>query len=354
MEKPKRIFLTGGTGLLGNNILRLGIQREMEFTVLSRQGANVAALRDLPIQVVQGDLDSAKLLDQAIANCDVIIHSAAHIHIGWKQRDEAMAINQVGTQNIVNAALRHSKPMIHISTVNTLAIGQRDQPANEQTSGDGQIASTYVVSKRAAQQVVDQGIVDGLQATSVYPGFMLAPFDWKPSSGRMIVEIQKRYSPLAPAGGCSVCDARNVAAAILTIAAQERFGQRYILAGENMTYLDLWSRIAKGLGKRPPITILRRPGQWVVSKISDNFLSKHGESDTNSAAISMGSQFHYYDSSKAANELGYTVRPFKQTLADTLTWLLDQQLIDFVGDDDTVVDRAKPAGHDDTDAAGVE
>ncbi len=312
--------------------MRAGLQQNLEFAVLTRSTTDPRPFEGLAIDRINGDLDDCDALDRAIAGCDVVIHSAAHIHLGWQNLEAAMRVNRDGTRNIVNAAVKHRKPMVYVSTVNTLAIGQRDKPSNEMTPGDGQIPSTYVLSKRAAEDVVrsamDQDAEHKLNATIVYPGFMLGPYDWKPSSGRMIVELSRGCPPMSPAGGCSVCDVRDVAAAIINIVQRRLFGERIILAGHNMSYFDLWTNIAKRFQKRGPFTILRRPGQFVVGTFSDRFLCKPGkEVDTNSAAVKMGSQFHYYDSSFAKAKLDYQSRDVDQTLDETIEWLGDMNLV---------------------------
>jgi dihydroflavonol-4-reductase len=319
-----QIFLTGGTGLLGNNVLRQGMQRGWRFTALARKSSDPQPFAGLDVDLVYGELDDQKCINDHVQKCDVVIHSAAQIHIGWKKRDESMRANRDGTQSMVDAARTHHKPMVYVSTVNTLAIGQPEAPSNENTPGDGQIPSTYVLTKRAAEQVVSAamaGADNPLQATIVHPGFMLGPNDWKPSSGRMIVELAHRSPPMSPAGGCSVCDVRDVAGGILTIIDQQRYGERYVLAGQNMTYFDLWTTIAKKFNRRGPYTVLRRPGQFVIGIFADLFLSGKEESVANSAAIKMSSQFHYHDSSHAANDLGYSNRSLDETLSDAIVWM---------------------------------
>jgi dihydroflavonol-4-reductase len=45
------------------------------------------------------------------------------------------------------------------------------------------------------------------------------------------------------------------------------------------------------------------------------------EPPINSAAIAMSQQLHYYDSSRAAADLAYQIRPLNETLADAWHWL---------------------------------
>jgi dihydroflavonol-4-reductase len=193
----------------------------------------------LKLQKLDADITDFDSLDRIDGKLDAVIHSAAHIHIGWSQRQQGIQTNKNGTANAIRLAQKHQARLIHVSTVNTLAIGSADRIVDEQTPGDGQVPCTYVVSKRSAEQEVRQAIQQGGDAVIVYPGFMLGPWDWKPSSGRMIMDLRKGAPPLAPSGGCSICDPRDVADAILQAIAKAPGGSRYILAGENWTYFQL-------------------------------------------------------------------------------------------------------------------
>jgi dihydroflavonol-4-reductase len=302
----------------------------------------------IDVEFIHGDLgdrESADAIDRAVASCDGVIHSAAMIHLGWKKRSESMAVNRDGTQTIADACRHHDVPMVYVGTVDTLAVGNRTAPADETTpldSDGGKIPCSYVVSKRAGAEVVRQMTKPKpprpnldpsspanrtLKAVLVHPGFMLGPWDWKPSSGRMIREVVKTWRPIAPAGGCSVCDSRDVADG--TIAALDALidgrienGREYILAGENWTYFKLWREITRRTGTRGPI-MPAGPGQLFIGQMAAGVMSRltADEGDFNTASIAMSSQFHWYDSSRARSELGFQNRSIDQTLDDAVEWI---------------------------------
>lgn len=324
-----RILITGATGLLGNNVARLAISQGTQVVTLSRSGRENRALADLDIETVQCDLANLKEDELArLGSFDAIVHCAAHIHIGWKFKDEAMRINRDGTETLLRVARRNNTRFVHVSTVNTLPVGSRLAPANEETQGDGQVPCTYVVSKRAAEASANNAYREGVPVIFVHPGFMLGPWDWKPSSGRMICELQKNFAPLAPSGGCSVCDPRDVADAILQSITKGTAGRHYILAGENLTYLDLWQRICRAVGKSGPWTYMRFPARFLSSYGGDLFnMFRAGESEINSAAIAMASQFHWYSSQRAIDELGYRIRPVNDSIRDAVAWFREKGIL---------------------------
>jgi dihydroflavonol-4-reductase len=268
------------------------------------------------------DLTDSRAIEQLFRiPFDAVVHCAANIHIGWKNLDACMRINRDGTRLLLEQCARRGLRFIHVSTVNTLCIGSRNQVVDEETVGDGQVPCNYVVTKRAAEHEVVEAGRRGQDVVIVHPGFMLGPWDWKPSSGRMVLGLNG-FAPLAPSGGCSVCDPRDVAAATLTALTRAPSGRHYILAGENLTYLDLWRRIAKALGKSGPITFMRLPAKFVASVAGDAFTWIRGhETDINSAAVRMSSQFHWYSSQRARDELDYQPRSADLSIGDAVSWL---------------------------------
>lgn len=323
-----RILITGANGLLGNNIARLAQERGMSIAGLCRSdGANLA-FGSLDIEVFQVDMVDRDKLARVFENrFDAVIHCAASIHIGWKFVDQGMRVNRDGTRYLLEEAGKRGIKFIHVSTVNTLPVGTKDRIVDEKTQGGGQVLCNYVVTKMAAERLAVEAAEAGQDVVIVHPGFMLGPWDWKPSSGRMIQALQG-FAPLAPSGGCTVCDPRDVGAAILNAIVNGVSGRHYILGGENMMYLDLWRRICKAIGKKGPLTYLRSPGRIIASTIGDTISRfTNQELDINSAAINMSSQIQWFSSQRAINELGYQPRPATESIQDAAVWLRQNNLL---------------------------
>lgn len=321
-----KILVTGGTGLLGNNIIRQLSEFGHETVALVRSEPDQAVFDGVDVELLLGDLADADLIAEAVARCDAVIHAAGLLHIGWTRLDESMRINRDGTRAIVDACVRHDRRLVHVGTVNTLAIGSRHGPADEETPlnhAGGQVPCSYVLSKRAGVEEVLSGVGRGLRAVIVHPGFMLGPWDWKPSSGRMMLEVGRHWKPMAPAGGCSVCDPRDVAKAIITALDKGGDdGRQFILAGINMDYKTLWTEMAKRMGRRPPFMrlgpMMRVLGGWggdAWAKVSGH------EGIVNSAGIKITSGYQYHDSTRASEELDYQNRDVGESLDALAQWL---------------------------------
>ena len=213
--------------------------------------------------------------------------------------------------------------MIHVSSVDALGLGSKEDIADETKLDPPKPACSYVVTKREAESAVVLELANGLDAVIVNPGFMVGPYDWKPSSGEMMLTLAKTFIFYAPAGGCSVVDVRDVADGIVSAIKHGRSGERYILAGENLSYFDLWTMMANAMNRRTPKKVLP---DWIANtagKVGDfwsRFLSE--EATVNSAATQMGQLNHFYSSEKAKQELGYVIGSVEDAIHDAYDWFI--------------------------------
>lgn len=317
-----KVLVTGATGFVGNNIVRMLLDQGDSVRVLVRATSAARPLQDLPVERVLGDVREAESVKRAAQDVDAIVHAAGDVHIGWTRKDRMRTTNVEGTRNVLDAAHPLRLRVIYVSTVNALGIGSANCPATEETPIQGNVRCGYVVTKQEAEQLAKQYAKQGLDIVIVNPGYMLGPWDWKPSSGEMLRSFVKYYMPLAPWGGCSVCDVRDVCAAIVTLLHRTVTGQQYILAGTNLPYLDFWQMLARITGGWSPIMRMG-PAQRIALGLWGDFWTKvlPEESPLNSAMLGMSKQFHYYSSARAQAELGYQIRPAEESALDAWRWM---------------------------------
>ena len=124
-----RILVTGGAGFIGSHYVRTllgpGGPGDVEITVLDKltyagNPANLDEVREHPgFRFVQGDICDAELVDRLMAEHDQVVHFAAESHVDRSilGAAEFVRTNVVGTQTLLDAALRHGvKTFVHIST----------------------------------------------------------------------------------------------------------------------------------------------------------------------------------------------------------------------------------------------
>jgi dihydroflavonol-4-reductase len=314
-------LVTGATGLVGNNVVRLLLQRGSAVRVLTRAGSNPRPLEALDVETVHGDVRNQESMHQACDGVARVVHAAAEVRIGWSGLKLQRAINVDGTRHVAVAARETGARMVHVSTVDAMGYGSRAEPADENTPLGGHVACPYVVTKREAERVVMEQVELGLDAVIVNPVYMLGPWDWKPSSGRMLLAVACGRGLLAPPGGNDFCDVRDVAAGILAAAERGERGRRYILGGEPLSYLEAWRMFADVSGARPPRRVVGRRllrAAGVIGGLWGRIVRR--EPDINSAATAMSEMEHHFQSARAADELGYSPRPAREAAEAAWDW----------------------------------
>lgn len=315
-------LVTGATGLVGNNVVRRLLPLGDTVRVLARANSDSRPLADLPqVEIHHGDVRDADSVSRAASGVDRIVHAAASVHIGWRGMEEAQAINVAGTRNVASSALAAGAKLVHVSSIDALAVWRGGPPVTEETPITGGMLCPYVVTKREAERVVLDLVDKGLHASIVNPGFMVGPNDWKPSSGKMLLSVARGWGLWVPTGGNCFCDVRDVADGILAALDRGQPGRRYILAGHTMTYRQAWRIFAEASGGTPPMFPVGPLVRYASGYVGDlvTMLTGH-EPLVNSAATAIGAQKRNFSSARAEAELGYRVRPLRESAADAWGW----------------------------------
>jgi dihydroflavonol-4-reductase len=318
-----RVLVTGATGFLGNNLCRILIGQGHQAIAAVRPTSNRDALNGFDVEVVSVNFNEPASIASALENVDAVVHAAALIHVGWTKLEESREANVGNTIRMARACRRKGIRMVFVSSVDALGQGTESSPTNENQLDPPKPACSYVVSKREAETAFLLEVAAGLDGVIVNPSFMVGPYDWKPSSGEMMLMVYRTFLFYVPGGGCSVADVRDVAAGIVSAIENGVAGQRYILGGENITYFELWTRMAKVIGcggpKRKLRNVLANSIGWVCDQYG-NLVGK--ELVVNSATMTMGQNFNWNSSEKAQRELGYQIGSVDDALADAWDWFV--------------------------------
>jgi dihydroflavonol-4-reductase len=318
-------LVTGATGLVGNNVVRQLVSRGIGVRALVRSTSPVgeSSLAGLAVDRVAGGLDDGAKLERAVDGVSCVVHAAAFVHCGWRNADVMRKVNVEGTRRIAEAARRAGARLVHVSSVDAIGLRPDGEPADEETPPGVMPECPYVVTKREAERAVLDQVDRGLEAVIVNPVYMLGPWDWKPSSGRMLLEVGAGKGLFAPPGGNDFVDVRDVATGVLAALEKGRVGRRYILGGHGLSYLDAWRVMARVTGRMQPLGLAPRPFVRLAGWLGDLMAAVSGrEGDVNSAATTMSMLDHNFSCQRAREELGYSFRPLEDTVQDAWDWFV--------------------------------
>jgi dihydroflavonol-4-reductase len=327
----KSAFVTGATGLLGNNLVRELVARNVTVRALARSREKACRqFSDLPVEVIEGDMTNVAGFARALAGCDALFHTAAHFRDSYKggsHWDRLYAINVEGTEKLLAAAYEAGiRRVVHTSSIAVLQ-GRPGQITDETMERAESNADDYFRSKILADRVVKKFLRDhpDMYIVMVLPGWMFGPGDMGPtSSGQMVLDFVERKLPGRVPGSFSVVDARDVVLHLLAALDYGRNGERYLAAGRHMTIDDLFRLLGDISGVAAPK--LRIP--LFVLKGLASLYELYGSVAKKPILLSRATvrlieqEFDRtrFDHTKSETELGCCFRPVTETLSDTINW----------------------------------
>ncbi len=322
-----KVLVTGADGLLGSNLVRELIDRGHEVSVFLLPNSQAKSLDGLPIKRFFGNILEIDTLLPALAKQEALIHAAANTNI-WPSRSEIVRkVNIEGTQNVIEATLRQQiKRMIYIGTANSFGFGSKSRPGTEiQPYASSRYGLDYMDSKYEAQQLILDAVRDRqLPALIVNPTFMLGPYDSKPSAGAMILAIYHRKVPGFAPGGRNYIYVKDVATAIANGLEKGRIGECYIAGNTNLSYREMFTRIAKIVKVKPPKVgfpafILHLYGG--IGSLVGKLTRRAPTVSYPMALISCDE--HYFNAQKAVEELDMPQTSIDQAIQESFEWLND-------------------------------
>ncbi len=326
-------FVSGGTGLLGSNLVRH----------LASEGFSIRALvrfeeRDkipiqfdrVPVEVIVGNLNDVAGFAGSLSGVDVVFHTAAFFreyYKGGSHRDLLYQTNVVGTRSLIEAAYRAGvRRFVHTSSIAVLN-GPPGARIDETMLREEREADSYFRSKILADREIVQFLEThpDMWATMVLPGWMHGPGDAGPTpAGQSVVDFLRGRLPGVLPGAFPLVDARDVAAAMLLAARKGRRGERYLAAGIAMTAAEFVGRLAELSGRMAPSRKIPISALYAIGAVGEAWARlTRRPAMVGLAAIRLldrRMEQLQFDHGKSQRELGLEFRPVDTTLRDAIEW----------------------------------
>ena len=321
-------LVTGATGFVGSAVARQLLARGDAVRVLSRAESDQTNIRDLDVEVVEGDLLKPETLRDAVEGCDGVFHVAADYRLWVRNPEPMFRANVDGARAIVDAAVSAGvERIVYTSSVAVLG-NVPGKAADEETPVTyADMIGPYKQSKFRAEEAVRQLIVEkGAPVVIVNPSTPIGPRDVKPTpTGRVIVEAASGKMPAYVDTGLNVVHVDDVAAGHLLAFDNGSVGERYILGGEDMPLVDILSIVARQTRRRPPSIKIPHAAIMPIAYLAEAWTRMMGEDEpfVTVEGVRMARKKMFFNSAKAERELGYTHRPADEALNDAVTWFSD-------------------------------
>ncbi len=320
-----RTLVTGGTGFVGANVVRLLLQHGAKVRALVRPQSDTRNLDRLDVELVAGDLRDRASLAPALKGCDTLYHVAAMYALWTPKRRDVYDTNVTGTVNLLEAAWTAGvQKIVYTSSVATIGLPKDGTPGNEEVPLQPEdMVSDYKRSKFLAEQEVLKHAQRGLPVVIVNPSFPVGPWDVKPTpSGQIIVNFLRGKIPAYVDTGLNVVDVEDVAIGHLRAAEKGRIGERYILGHANLPLPELFQLLERVSGVKAPRIRIPYGVAYCSACVSEVVARTitHKAPFVTLAGVRLSRKRMFFDASKAVRELGLPQTPAVEALSKAVQW----------------------------------
>jgi dihydroflavonol-4-reductase len=321
-----KLFITGATGFVGSHVARVAAEQGAELRLLTRR-TSVTANLPKDAEVVQGDLRDPVGFAAALRGCDALIHVAADYRLWVPDPAEMYRANVEGTRELLRLAREAGVPrVVYTSSVATMGFRKDASAVDEETPvSEADMIGHYKRSKWMAEQEAIAAARGGQAVVILNPTTPVGSMDVKPTpTGRIIVDFLNKKFPAYVDTGLNLVDVDEIARMHLAALERGRFGERYILGGENLTLKQILDKLGALTGLPSPTMKVPHAAAMVFAFFDETVTGKirGREPRATVEAVRMGKKMMWASSAKAERELGWRVLPVDGALRSAVEWFV--------------------------------
>lgn len=318
--------VTGATGHIGNVLIRELIKRGERIRALVLPKDDVNALKGMEVEIVFGDVTDLQSLDRAFFGADKVYHLAGIISIDFGKNKRTQVVNVEGTRNVVEACKRNKVGrLVYTSSVHAMSELPGNQLMCEQSSFSPEsVTGNYAKTKAQATQIVLDAALKGLDAVIVQPSGVIGPYDYKNSNlCQFVLDFVGKKLVAYIDGAYNFVDVRDVAGGIYAASVHGKAGECYILSGERVTLPGLFSILESKTGVTAPKRKMPVSFAKLTAPLAELYykMLRRPPLYTRYSVMVLLSNCNF-SHEKASKELGYTPRSIRESLSDTVDWLI--------------------------------
>ncbi len=312
-----KVLVTGGGGFLGRALVQRLLQRGDSVAVLGRR--DQPALRAHGVRVWQGDVANFAMVHEAVAGCDGVIHTAAHVG-SWGRAEDFDRINVDGTKHVISACQHHGVSKLVYTSSPSVAHGDGDaEGINEDHPYPTTFDAHYPRTKALAEQAVLAASNATLYTVALRPHLM-----WGPGDTQLVpraVQLARAGKLKLPGGAAKKVDCTYIDNAVdAHILALDRLapgaacvGRAYFISqGEPMPQPELITRVLAAVGVSGPFPKVSPAALLMAGAAAEAWYRWRGIWDheppiTRFVARQLTTA-HWFDITAARRDLGYVPR----------------------------------------------
>lgn len=326
-----KILVTGANGFIGAWISKSLADSGHEVFCLVRPTSDLSELEGVSYQKKIGDVTDLRSVQDACQGMDYVFHLAGVVAYRSADRPLMDKVNVQGTQNVIDACIQSNvKRLLHYSSVCAIGAGRSpSEVMNERSTYNlADLNLGYFETKRIGEELVVKAVKNGtLDAVIVNPSTVYGFGDAKKGSRKNQVKVAQGRLKFYPPGGVNVVAIEDVVQGTMTALHKGRSGERYILCGENFFIKDVLAMIAQAAGKEAPSIMIPSWLLHSLGTIGDLAIQAGFDSPLSKETAWTTTLYHWFDHTKATEELGFNPKPGKFAIQNSVDWMAKHGLL---------------------------
>jgi dihydroflavonol-4-reductase len=323
-----RVFLTGGSGLVGGALLQRLAQDGEEVVALARSDASAAKLEPHAARVVRADLLDEDALAAGMEGCELVYHVAGVNTLCPRDPSRLFHVNVRGAETAVRAAARAAARRV-VLTSSAAALGEaRGTVGTEASPHRGSYLSVYEQTKHEGELAAFAAArTAGIELVSVNPSSVQGP-GRAGGTGRILIAYLNGRLRAFIDTDLSIVDIEDCTEAHLLAAERGAPGERYVISGAAITAREALEIVSEISGVRRRVQILPPFVATAAGALTEAAFRVRGKTPPFCREmVRTMLHGHRYDGSRATRELGLQYRPVADTFARTIAWARAQGLV---------------------------
>jgi len=326
------VIVTGATGHIGNVLVRELLARGVSVKVLVLPSDNIRPIAGLDVEIVHGDITDTESLKSAFKGADIVFHLAGIVTIMPGMANILERVNVGGIRNVIDACRScNVRRLVYTSSIHAIAEPPHGTVIDEsQPFSPDRVLGDYARSKaRATLLLLDEIKKGNLDAVICCPTGVIGPWDYVISNiGQLIIDFASGQLKSYVGGAYDFVDVRDVARGLILGAEKGQSGRHYILSGAQVQVPELMKELARNVGYpaptyRIPTVIARAAG--VLASVYYRLLRMKPVFTAYSIDVLRSNSL--VSSARAREELGFSSRPWQESIRDHVVWLRSEGLL---------------------------
>jgi dihydroflavonol-4-reductase len=323
-----RVFVTGGTGVIGGALVGRLLERGDHVVGLARSEEAARSLESRGAEVVRADAMDEDALARGMDRCELAFNVAGLNSLCVEDPRPMERLNVDGPVLAVRAAQRAGvRRLIHTSSAAT--IGEAPGTVGSETSPHrGWFLSTYERTKTEGERAAFAAAREhGVDLVCVNPSSVQGPGRAGGTGRFLLAFLDGRLKVFVPTS-VSLVDISDCVEGHLLAAERGATGERYLLSGMTLTIAEALALAAEVAGVERKPRLLPRPVATVAATVVEQgFRLARRRPPVCREMVRTLLHGHRYDGTRAERELGLRYSDPRDTLRRTVDWARAEGLL---------------------------